>query len=269
MRKIRTVLAAAVIASLCGCGIGGKPSSQPEETKAAETRETRAETVTETETQPAAETEPETEEQAETEPEPETAAESVTEDAFYIRELDEALMERIRGKSFKENCTTSPEELRYLHVLHKDLEGNVKEGEMICNVQIAEDVLEILRELYENSYPIEKIRLVDEYNAEDEASMADNNSSGFNFRFISYTTKVSKHGYGLAVDINPLYNPYTKMVKGERSVEPANGWPYLDRDKDFPYKITRDDLCCQLFLSHGFTWGGDWKNSKDYQHFEK
>ena len=47
-----------------------------------------------------------------------------------------------------------------------------------------------------------------------------------------------------------------------------NGVPYLDRDKEFPYKITRDDLCCRLFLEHGFNWGGDWENSKDYQHFE-
>lgn len=134
--------------------------------------------------------------------------------------------------------------------------------------QQREDVLEIFRQLYDAKYPIEKIRLVDEYDADDESSMEDNNSSAFNFRFISHTTRVSKHGLGLAVDINTLYNPYTKIVDGERIVEPITGEPYLDRDADFPYKIDHEDLCFKLFTEHGFEWGGDWEDRKDYQHFE-
>ena len=109
----------------------------------------------------------------------------------------------------------------------------------------------------------------DEYDADDEASMRDNNSSAFNFRFISHTTKVSKHGLGMAVDINPLYNPYVKAVKGETSIEPAVAAAYVDRSGDFPYKIDHDDLCYKLFTKYGFTWGGDWEHSKDYQHFER
>ena len=73
---------------------------------------------------------------------------------------------------------------------------------------------------------------------------------------------------GFAVDINPLYNPYTKVVAGKRIIEPVNGEPYLDRAADFSYKIQKDDLCYKLFKEHGFEWGGDWKKSKDYQHFE-
>ena len=154
-------------------------------------------------------------------------------------------------------------------MLHVGLDGETHEGELIVNYHIAEDVLDILRRLYEAKYPIEKIRLVDEYGADGELSMEDNNSSSFNFRFISHTTRVSKHGLGLAVDINTLYNPYTKVVDGERIIEPAAGAPYLDRDADFPYKIERGDLCYNLFISHGFEWGGDWPDRKDYQHFEK
>lgn len=132
--------------------------------------------------------------------------------------------------------------------------------------EIPDDIFE---KLYEADYPIEKIRLVDEYDADDEASMSDNNSSAFNFRFISHTTKISKHGLGMAVDINTLYNPYVKTVDGKRSVEPANASDYVDRSADFPYKIDHDDLCYRLFKEHGFSWGGDWQHSKDYQHFEK
>ena len=190
------------------------------------------------------------------------------EESFYISEITDELFERIKGKSFKDDCTISREDLRYLHVLHKDIDGNVKEGEMIVNQYIAEDVLDILKELYKADYPIEKIRLVDEYDADDEASMEDNNSSSFNFRFISHTNKVSKHGLGLAVDINTLYNPYTKVVDGERIIEPVTGEPYLDREAEFPYKIQKGDLCYKLFTEHGFEWGGDWSDRKDYQHFE-
>ena len=189
-------------------------------------------------------------------------------DSFYITEISDEIFDRIYGKSFTEDCTLPREDLRYLHILHKDADGNEHEGEMIVNRHIAEDVLDILKQLYEADYPIEKIRLVDEYDADDEASMEDNNSSSFNFRFISHTTKVSKHGLGLAVDINTLYNPYTKMVDGERIVEPVTGEPYLDREADFPYKIDENDLCYQLFTEHGFEWGGSWEDRKDYQHFE-
>ena len=187
---------------------------------------------------------------------------------FYITEITDDIFNRIYGKSFKEDCTLPREDLRYLHVLHKDLYGNEHYGEMIVNKHIAEDVLEILKQLYEADYPIEKIRLVDEYDADDEASMEDNNSSAFNFRFISHTTRVSKHGLGLAVDINTLYNPYTKVVDGKRIIEPINGEPYLDRTAKFPYKIDENDLCYKLFIKFGFEWGGSWEDRKDYQHFE-
>lgn len=190
------------------------------------------------------------------------------ESQFYIEEIDDELFSKMYGKSFKENCTTPRADLRYVHILHKDFEGQTQEGEIICNVHVAQDLLEIFKELYKANYQIEKVRLVDEYDADDERSMADNNSSSFNYRYISYTQTVSKHGLGLAMDINTLYNPYVKNVDGKLSVEPANASAYVDRDKDFDHKIDHDDLCYQLFTEHGFEWGGDWTESKDYQHFE-
>ena len=190
------------------------------------------------------------------------------ESQFYIEKIDDELFSKMDGKSFKENCTTPREDLRYVHILHKDFNGESKEGEIVCNVHIAQDLLEIFKELYKANYQIEKVRLVDEYDADDERSMADNNSSSFNYRYISYTQTVSKHGLGLAMDINTLYNPYVKNVEGKENVEPANATAYVDRDKDFDHKIDHDDLCYQLFIEHGFEWGGDWTESKDYQHFE-
>ena len=188
---------------------------------------------------------------------------------FTQREIDDALFERIYGRSFKTDCTTPRSELRYLTVLHVDIEGNIRAGELICHRTIAGELLENFRTLYDAGYPIERMVLIDRYDADDERSMAANNSSAFNFRFISGTTKPSSHSRGLAVDINPLYNPYVVTRNGRTRVEPEAGRPYVDRTAAFPYKIERGDRCCQEFLRHGFVWGGDWRSCKDYQHFEK
>lgn len=190
-------------------------------------------------------------------------------DAFYVSEIPDDVFERMQGKSYKADCRVPREELRYVHILHTGFDGETKEGELVVNRAIADDVLDIFEKLYEASYPIEKVRLVDEYDADDEASMSDNNSSSFNYRCISHTNKISKHGLGMAVDINTLYNPYVKTVDGKLTIEPAGAGDYVDRNADFPYKIDHDDLCYQLFTEHGFTWGGDWTSCKDYQHFEK
>ena len=190
-------------------------------------------------------------------------------DDFYISEIPDDIFAKMQGKSYKEDCTVPREDLRYVHVRHMGFDGEAKDGELVVNKASADDVLAIFEELYKADYPIEKVRLVDEYDADDEASMSDNNSSAFNFRFISHTMRISRHGLGMAVDINTRYNPYVKTVDGKLSIEPANGADYVDRSKDFPHKIDHEDLCYKLFKEHGFTWGGDWTHSKDYQHFER
>jgi hypothetical protein len=123
-----------------------------------------------------------------------------------------------------------------------------------------------------NEYHIEKIKLIDEYNGDDTASMLDNNTSCFNYRVVDGTTNLSKHALGCAIDINPFYNPYVVFNKdgsGETYISPKGSEIYADRSADFPYKIDENDLCYKLFKEHGFTWGGDWNSCKDYQHFQK
>ncbi len=193
---------------------------------------------------------------------------------FSIREISNDLYDRMRGgNTYKEDCIVPREDLRYLTVLHKDKDGNTHQGEMVVHKLIAEDVLEIFEKLYDAGYPIERMVLPDNYLADDETMMRDNNSSCFNFRFISHTDKISKHGLGMAVDINTLYNPYHKIVENDDGtstevIEPATGEPYLDRTQKFDYKIEKGDLCYTLFIEKGFEWGGDWTDRKDYQHFE-
>lgn len=168
------------------------------------------------------------------------------------------------------NLAIDYSELRYVHVLHYDFTGAPAEGELICNAAIAEDLLDIFYELYRNEYQIEKIRLIDEYDGDDTASMEDNNTSCFNYRVVEGSTNLSKHAYGLAIDVNPFYNPYITYNKdGTEHVSPIAAEAYADRGRSFPYKIDENDLCYRLFTEHGFTWGGNWNSCKDYQHFQK
>lgn len=189
---------------------------------------------------------------------------------FSVQPIPDSIFLRMQGRSWPEGCTVSRSDLRYLRLSHFDAEKRVHVGEMVCNKAIADDLLAIFRELYRQKYPIQRIRLIDDYEANDERSMRDNNTSCFCYRKISGTTKLSKHAMGMAVDINTLYNPYVRAGKdGCRIVEPATATKYVDRRRPFPYKIVKGDLLYRLFLQHGFKWGGSWRSVKDWQHFEK
>lgn len=192
-----------------------------------------------------------------------------TERFFKVMPVSESLMSLMQGCSFKDERIVKWDELRYLQVLHKDTEGNSIVGELVCNASIADDLMVIFKELYQAGYPIEKMRLIEYYDGDDEASMLDNNTSCFNQRSITAGGRVSKHSYGLAMDINPRYNPYYKMkASGKAVVRPEGSEAYLDRTEVSPYMIRKGDLCYRLFKQHGFQWGGDWASGKDYQHFE-
>lgn len=194
------------------------------------------------------------------------------ETAFYQEPLSDELKDYITGASYPDlpadQLAISYDDLVYLHLLHYDFEGNVQEGEMICNVKIADDLLEIFRALYDAQYEIDKIRLIDEYGADDDLSCADNNTSCFNYRVVAGSTHLSNHAYGMAIDINPFQNPYITYPGGVERISPVGSEPYADRNSGLEHMILRGDLCYQLFTEHGFFWGGNYKSMKDYQHFE-
>ncbi len=202
-----------------------------------------------------------------------SAALSAQDTCFVSSPVPDSVFTRMKGKSFAEGCTVARLELRYLRLSYIGGDGRTRQGEMVCNRLIADDLVDIFRQLWLSGYRIERIRLIDDYEGDDQNSMKDNNTSCFNYRYISGTRTVSKHAQGMAVDINPLYNPYVCRRQGRLHVEPAEGLPYAaDRDslRDMPYNIIgHADLCYRLFRAHGFRWGGDWTHNKDYQHFEK
>lgn len=188
---------------------------------------------------------------------------------FRSDTISDAIFQRMSGRSFPAHCTIARNQLRYLRVLHRNAEGLTLTGEMVCNKIIADRLITIFRQLYDAAYPIERMVLIDNYDADDERSMTDNNSSCFCFRMVAGTQHLSKHARGVAVDINTLYNPYVRYKNnGTTIVSPANGQRWANRSIDSPYKIVEGDLCHRLFLENGFIWGGSWRTVKDYQHFE-
>lgn len=195
---------------------------------------------------------------------------------FKSLEISDEVFERIYGdnKSYKTYCTVPREDLRYLKMLHRGFDGKVHVGEMIVNKAISDEILEIFTILFQNDYQIEKMVLVDDYDADDKKSIDDNNSSAFNYRAVTDNPSIlSYHGMGVAIDINPINNPYIWS-------DGSGGWEYEDRDADKyldryaedaaqRHMINHNDLCYKLFTERGYTWGGDWSDPIDYQHFEK
>lgn len=196
-------------------------------------------------------------------------------DGFYYEPLNDEIIERITGCSYpvleeSSQIEIAYEDLSYVIVQYVGFDMASHQGEIICNNAIAQDLVEIFYELYRNDYQIESISLIEEYEGDDLASCTANNTSCFNYREVVGSSSLSKHALGLAIDINPFYNPYiTYNSDGSENIYPESAAEYADRSKAFPYKIDENDLCYKLFTEHGFTWGGHWNSCKDYQHFQK
>jgi len=194
---------------------------------------------------------------------------------FTAYPIDDNIFARIYGddKSFKTYCTLSTDELRYIKLLYRGFDLQTHVGELMVNTLLADEIIYIFKTLYLNNYQIERIVLVDNFGADDSLSITYNNTSAFNYRAVTGGTTPSTHAYGFAIDINPINNPYIMYDEyGNPYWEDPDADLYLDRDAPDAYErhmINYNDLCYQLFHELGWTWGGDWANPKDYQHFEK
>jgi hypothetical protein len=176
------------------------------------------------------------------------------------------LVEVMKKYSWREGCPVPTDDLRYVRLSYVGYDGQAHDGELVVHKEVAEDVRAIFKELYEARFPIERMRLIEAYQGDDDKSMADNNTSGFNCRSATGRTGVfSNHSWGRAVDVNPLVNPFVT----KKAVLPKGGAAYADRSKAAPGLITDATVCYRAFTSRGWSWGGAWKSSKDYQHFEK
>jgi len=142
---------------------------------------------------------------------------------FNIKEIPSTIVKQMQHKNvWQSDCPISIEQLRLVEISHFNFEGNIQSGEIIVLDKLAQSVLKIFEELMVIKFPIHSVYLIDKYEGDDEKSMAANNSSSFNFRMIVGSTKVSMHAYGLAIDINPVQNPYIEIKDDGSIMVPKN-----------------------------------------------
>jgi hypothetical protein len=178
--------------------------------------------------------------------------------------LPEEVRAKMRDHSWKEGCPAGLESLALLRLSHIGFDAQVHQGEMVVASTIAASALSVFKKLYDAGFPIEKIRLIDDYEASDDRSMADNNTSAFNCRSVAGKPGTfSQHAYGTAIDINPVQNPY--VSGGDAS--PALGAPFTNRSIYQKGMIVRSGTVVSAFQAIHWGWGGDYKSIKDYQHF--
>ena len=221
---------------------------------------------------------------------------------------DQTIQAMKTSGSWKTGCPVLPEDLRVVQLIHHTFEGTDAVGKILVHKSVATDVGEIFGELYSIGFPISKMRLIDDYNASDDASMNDNNTSAFNCRPITgMTGQFSNHSWGAAIDINPAINPYIKPKYPEflaqfRSeitsatadsalagllntfclltpdhclILPSTASNLLDRTIERAGTVTPKSTAVEIFTKHGWNWGGKWplnpsdRVRSDFQHFEK
>lgn len=171
------------------------------------------------------------------------------------------------GASWRPGCPVEPAQLRRVDVEHIGFDHQTHRGELIVHEHLVPQVITIFEQLHRLSFPIEKIRTADHYpTADDELSMADNNTSAFNCRAIPGSNHWSQHAFGRAIDINPRLNP---CVYGAGAFQPQNAADYLDRSRTDPGLLHDGDPAVRVFTDRGWRWGGDWTSPIDYQHFER
>lgn len=165
--------------------------------------------------------------------------------------------------SWRPDCPVHIRDLRLVTVTHRGFDGKTKTGKLVVHEDVAGNMVAVMRRLYQARYPIRRMRLVDAYGASDFRSIEADNTSAFNCRYVDGTTRWSEHAYGMAIDVNPIENPY---VSGGTTSHAASR-PYLDRSKRKKGMIHAGDAVVRAFRSIGWGWGGYWSGVKDYQHF--
>ena len=177
----------------------------------------------------------------------------------FTAQIEPVRWSDLRG-SYRAGCPVGPRELRTLRVAYWGFDGRARVGRIVVARRVASDVRSVFRQLWEARFRIRRLEPVSAYGGSDDRSMAADNTSGFNCRFVGGTSRWSMHAYGTAIDVNPVENPY---VQGA-SVSPPAGRAYLDRSRFRPGMAVEGGVLVRAFASVGWKWGAAFG---DLQHF--
>jgi hypothetical protein len=162
--------------------------------------------------------------------------------------------------SYRAGCPVGPAALRTVAVSHWGFDGKPRVGRVVVAKAVAPGLVSVFRTLWRAKFPIRRLQPVSAYRGSDDASMAADNTSAFNCRFVGGTSRWSMHAFGEAIDVNPVENPY---IRGS-TVSPPAGRAYLDRSRERPGMAVVDGVLVRTFAAAGWKWGASFG---DYQHF--
>ncbi len=180
-----------------------------------------------------------------------------------VKKIELNLFKKMKGVSYRKGCPMKVDQLRHVRLTHWNEKGEIHWGEVIVAQEVADSIVAVFKELYQIEFPIQQMRLVSEFDGDDNKSMRANNTSAFNCRPIKGTQKWSQHSYGKAIDVNPFWNPWVRGAK----VDPPSAKKYADRSLNTKGMIKSGSETVEIFKKNGWIWGGTWKRTKDYQHF--
>ncbi len=180
-----------------------------------------------------------------------------------VRALTPAERAAMTPEVWRPGCPVSLSQLRRVSLPYVDFAGRPRRGALVVNASAASDVVAAFRSLYRAGFPIRRMEPIERYGGDDFASIEADNTSAFNCRAATGSSRWSNHAYGLAIDINPIENPY---VSGGRTSHRASV-PYLDRSRVRPGMAVEGRALVAAFDARGWGWGGRWAGTRDYQHF--
>jgi hypothetical protein len=180
-----------------------------------------------------------------------------------VRAVSPAERAQMTPSVWRPGCPVGVSSLRHLSLPFVGFDGRPRRGALVVHHDAARDVVTAFRALYRARFPIRRMRPIQAYGGDDFASIEADNTSAFNCRAATGSSRWSEHAYGRAIDINPIENPY---VSGGRTSHRASV-PYLDRSPARPGMAVEGGVLVEAFDAVGWGWGGRWSSIKDYQHF--
>jgi hypothetical protein len=168
------------------------------------------------------------------------------------------------GASWHTGCPVGPDQLRELTLTYWGFDARPHTGRLVVNADVVTSVAQVFATLYQQRFPIRRMEPVSTFGGSDDASMAADNTSGFNCRnaVAAGPPRWSAHAYGKAIDVNTVENPYLDAGK----VLPPAGAAFTKRSPYRPGMAVPGGTLVKAFAAVGWSWGGRWSDP-DYQHF--
>jgi hypothetical protein len=175
----------------------------------------------------------------------------------------------IARSTWAPDCPIGRDQLSWVRLTFWGFDDTRHTGELLVSAEAAEDLVRVFHTLYDDRFPIEEMRITTKAEQTAPPTGDGNDTGAFDCRATRGATTFSQHAYGLAVDVDPFQNPYSKGTGSSRVVLPELASSYLERGWHRPGMILPGGPVVAAFAAIGWTWGGTWSSLKDLQHFSR